>query len=61
MFLSAANALPLAIQDEDEAALPAAFIEPSVLRAARRWLLEWGELTPAQKAPRGTPSPHASP
>lgn len=45
----AANALPLAIQDEDETALPAAFTELSVLRAARRWLLEWGELTPAQK------------
>jgi hypothetical protein len=45
----AANALPLAVQDEDETALPAVFTEPSVLRAARRWLLEWGELTPAQK------------
>ena len=48
---SAANALPLAIQDEDETALPAVFTEPSVLRAARRWLLEWGELTPAQRVP----------
>ena len=48
----AANALPLAVQDEDETALPAVFTEPSVLRAARRWLFEWGELTPAQKVPR---------
>ena len=48
----AANALPLAVQDEDETTLPAVFTEPSVLRAARRWLFEWGELTPAQKVPR---------
>ena len=30
--------------------LPPAFGAPHVLRAAQRWLLEWAELTPAQKA-----------
>ena len=44
-----ANAQPWAIREEDVRALPPAFHDPAVLRAAQRWLSEWGALTAAQR------------
>jgi len=45
-----ANALPCAIADADEAALPAALREPRALRAAQLWLAQWEGLSPSQRA-----------
>ncbi|KOO21504.1 zinc finger ran-binding domain-containing protein 3 [Chrysochromulina tobinii] len=45
-----ASALPHEILDDDPSSLPLPLQEPSMLAAARRWVLDWEGLSPAQKA-----------
>ena len=45
-----ASALPHEVLDDDPSSLPLPLQEPSMLAAARRWVLDWEGLTPAQKA-----------
>eukprot|EP00900_Chrysochromulina_parva_P004176 jgi/Chrpa1/1375/Chrysochromulina_OHIO_Genome00013610-RA len=45
-----ASALPHEILDDDPSSLPPPLQEPSMLAAARRWVLDWEGLSPAQKA-----------